>query len=214
MLDDPDAVVLVVHAAALLAVLDHASTGSGSVACIRRPTCYRLARNETRYWHKSAHARGLILDPSVARLAVAVACLIGADSETGAAGLLSGVPDLADSAERRGQAARWLHDLYPASDGTDGGGEWIGPLRPDRVAEHLVTGEFTTRRGPPGLLAGLGPDRLVRALTVLGRAALTDARAGQLLRGALETGFEHLAVPALTVAVETNPATAVMTAPR
>lgn len=62
----------------------------------------------------------------------------------------------------------------------------------------------------PGLLTGLGPDRLVRAPTVLGRAALTDARAGQLLRGALETGVEHLAVPTLTVAVETNPATADM----
>ena len=74
-----------------------------------------------------------------------------------------------------------------------------------------MTGEFTARRGMlPGLLAGLGQDRLVRALTVLGRAALTDARAGQLLRGALETGVEHLAVPALTVAVETNPATADM----
>ena len=29
MLDDPDAVVLVVHATALLAVLDHASAGGG-----------------------------------------------------------------------------------------------------------------------------------------------------------------------------------------
>ena len=71
-----------------------------------------------------------------------------------------------------------------------------------------MTGEFTARRAMmSGLLAGLGQDRLVRALTVLGRAALTDARAGQLLRGALETGVEHLAVPALAVAIETNPAT-------
>ena len=41
----------------------------------------------------------------------------------------------------------------------------------------------------PACWPGWGRDRLVRALTVLGRAALTDARAGQLLRGALETGF-------------------------
>ena len=212
MLDDPDAVVLVVHAAALLAVLDHASAGSGSRRVYSAADVLTgLLGHEARYWHKSAQARGLILDPSVERLAVAIACLIGADSETDAAGLLSGVPDLADSAGRRGQVARWLHDLYPASGGTGAGGEWIGPLRPDRVAEHLVTGEFIARRGMlPGLLAGLGQDRLVRALTVLGRAALTDARAGQLLRGALETGFEHLAVPALAVAVETNPATADM----
>ena len=74
-----------------------------------------------------------------------------------------------------------------------------GRSRRERVAEHLVTSEFTARRGMlPGLLAGQGQDRLVRALTVLGRAALTDDRAGQLLRGALETGFEGLAVPAMT----------------
>ncbi len=212
MLKDPAAVVLVVHAAALLAVLDQPSAGSGSGRVyLAADVLTGLLGHEARYWHKSARARGLILDPSVERLAVAIACLIGADSETGAAGLLSRVPDLADSAERRGQVARWLHDLYPAFGGTGASGEWIGPLRPDRVAEHLVTGEFTARRGMlPGLLAGLGQDRLVRALTVLGRAALTDARAGQLLRGALETGFEHLAVPALAVAVETNPATADM----
>ena len=211
MLNDPDAVVLVVHAAALLAVLDHAA-GSGSRRVYSAADVLTgLLGHEARYWHKSARARRLILDPSVERLAVAIACLIGADSETDAAGLLSRVPDLADSAGRRGQVARWLHDLYPASAGTGAGGEWLGPLRPDRVAEHLVTGEFTARWGMlPGLLAGLGQDRLVRALTVLGRAALTDARAGQLLRGALETGFEHLAVPALAVAVETNPATADM----
>src|SRR5258708_32737438 len=49
---------------------------------------------------------------SVLRLAAAAGCLIGADSETSAAALLSCVPDL-DSGERRGQVARWLHDLYP-----------------------------------------------------------------------------------------------------
>ena len=212
MLDDPDTVVLVVHAAALLAVLDHASTGGGSGRVYSAADVLTgLLGHEARYWHQSARARGLILDPSVERLAVAIACLIGADSETGAAWLLSHVPDLADSAERRGQVARWLHDLYPATPGTGADGEWLGPLRPDRVAEHLVTSEFTARRRMlPGLLAQLGEDRLVRALTVLGRAALTDARAGQLLRGALKTGFEHLAVPALTIAVETNPATADM----
>ena len=212
MLNGPDAVVLVVHAAALLAVLDHASEDSESGRVYSAADVLTgLLGHEARYWHKSARSRGLILEPSVERLAVAIACLTGADSETDAAKLLSRVPDLADSAERRGQVARWLHDLYPASTGTGTGGEWIAPLRPDRLAEHLVTGEFTARRDMlPGVLAGLRQDRLVRALTVLGRAALTDTRASHLLRGALETDFEHLAVPALTVAVETNPATAEM----
>ena len=90
MLDDPDAVVLVVHAAALLAVLDHASAGGGSGRVYSAADVLTgLLGHEARYWHKSARARGLILDPSVERLAVAIACLIGADSETDAAGLLS-----------------------------------------------------------------------------------------------------------------------------
>ena len=73
-----------------------------------------LLRHEARYWARSAAGRGLDLDVSVLRLAVAVGCLIGADSETAAGALLSRVPDL-DSAERRGRVARWLHDLYPAA---------------------------------------------------------------------------------------------------
>jgi hypothetical protein len=77
-LTDLDAVVLVVHAAALLAVLDHASTDGG---CGRPRTAAEvlagLLGHEARYWHKSAVARGLIVDPSVERLAVAVGCLLG-----------------------------------------------------------------------------------------------------------------------------------------
>ena len=47
--------------------------------------------------------------------------------------------------------------------------------------------------------------RAARALTVLARAALTQDRAVSLLRTALAADLDHLAVPALSVAVETNP---------
>jgi hypothetical protein len=208
-LTDPDAVVLVVHAAALLAVLDHAGRGGGSrPSQTARDVLTGLLRHEARYWHKSAAARGLRLDPSVERLAVAVACLIGADSEAEATGRLSGVPDLAGSPERRGQVARWLRDLYPGSPDPPGAGErdWIGSLRPNRLAEQLVTEQFWARPALlPHLFAGLSKHRIIRALTVLARAALTDARAVDVLRRAFETDLKHLAVPALTVAVETNP---------
>ena len=112
-----------------------------------------LLRHEAGYWARSAAGRGLDLDVSVLRLAVAVGCLIGADSQTDAVALLSRVPDL-DSAERRGRVARWLHDLYPAPahemDAPER--EWLGPLRPDRLAEQLVAGELA---GRPELVAVL-----------------------------------------------------------
>jgi hypothetical protein len=212
-LTDPDAVVLVVHAAALLAVLDHSSPGGGDRdRYTSADVLGGLLGHESRYWHQSAAARGLALDTAVERLAVAVACLAGADSEADAAGLLARVPDLADSAGRRGQVARWLHDLYPLpAQAGDRGGEWLGSLRPDRVAEHLVTGELAARPGMlSAVLAGLDRDRLVRALTIVGRAALTGTRAQTLLRDALDTDPGNLAVPAMTVAVETNPAVAGM----
>ena len=208
-LADPKAVVLVVHAAALLAVLDK----TDAVSIQGRPftaadVLNGLLEHEGRYWHKSAVARGLILDASVEQLAVAVACLIGADDEIDAAGLLARIPDLADAAERRGQAARWLHDLYPGTQPTVDARErdWIGSLRPDPVAERLVTSELSGRSSlVPSLFTGLNEHQALRALTVLGRAALTDSRAGDLLRRAFAADLENLAIPALTVAVETNP---------
>ena len=118
------------------------------------------------------------------------------------------LPDLADSGERRGQVARWLHDLYPENRPREAGpGEWIGPLRPDLVAEHLVVSELSAHQDLiPGLFAGLAEDRAARALTVLARAALTQPAALGLLRDALTAHAEQLAVPAMSVAVETNPA--------
>ena len=214
VMDDPQAVILMVHAAALLAVLDHASTGGERVQpSSAAGVLIGLLGHEARYWHQSAVARGLILDSSVERLAVAVACLLGAESEDDAAAALSQIPDLADSAELRGRVGRWLHDLYPGSTARDRDEEyeWIGGLRPNRVAEHLITGELAERPSLlHRLLAGRGGDRLVRPLTVLARAALTDVRAGRLLHDALKADLENLAIPALTVAVETNPSVADM----
>jgi tetratricopeptide (TPR) repeat protein len=207
VLSDTEPVVLVVHAAALLAVVDYVTGARPRHQAISgQEVLEALLRYEGRYWTRSAASRGLDLDVSVLRLAVAVGCLVGADSETSAAMLLSRVPDL-DSAERRGRVARWLHDLYPAQNENDTRQrEWLGPLRPDRLAEQLVAGELA---GRPELIAPLFTEldeaRATRALTVLARAALTQDRAVGLLRSALTADLDHLAIPALSVAVETNP---------
>jgi tetratricopeptide (TPR) repeat protein len=203
VLANPEPVVLVVHAAALLAVLDSAFGTVGDQAHSETEVLAGLLAHEGRYWAQSAASRGLDLDVALQRQAVMAGCLIGAGSEPSATELLSRIPDLADSAERRGKVARWLRDLYPQA----GGEEWIGPLRPDPVAEHLVVTELNDRPDLiPKLFTGLTGDRAARALTVLARAAYAQPPALHLLRAALTADLEHLAIPALAVAVETNPA--------
>jgi tetratricopeptide (TPR) repeat protein len=207
ILADPAPVVLVVHAAALLAVLDSTlDSRNGPAAGSGDLVLDGVLRHEARYWQRTAEARGLNLDTSVLRLAIAVGCLIGAGSEPGAVKLLSCIDDLADSAQLRGRLARWLHDLYPDTHGTKAV-EWIGPLRPDPVAEHLVVTELRPRSDMiRNLFIGLAEDRAARALSVFARAALTQPDAVDLLRDALTVDLEHLAVAAVSVAVETNAA--------
>ncbi len=210
-----DAVVLVVHAAALLAVLDRQIPPDGGAAeppAGPGDVIARLLGHEARYWARSQARYQLALGPAVRERAVAAATLIGAGDEASALRLLSAIGDLADPAVR-GSAARWLHDLYPAGEpgyapGCEPGhapGEWIGPLRPDLVAETLIVRVMT---GQPDLLdhlvRGLGEQRATRALTILGRAALTSPAAAGLLDRAIRSDPEHLVIPAMTVAVETN----------
>jgi tetratricopeptide (TPR) repeat protein len=187
-LTETDPVVLVVHAAALLAVVDSASgTQPSDQAVSGRQVIEALLQHEARYWAASAAGRGLELDVSVLRLAVALGCMIGAASETAAIALLARVPDL-DSAERRGRVARWLHDLYPTPCEDDAHEtEWLGPLRPDRLAEQLVIGELATRPELiPPLFSELEDARVARAASLLVRAARTDDRAPGLFRSAVQ----------------------------
>jgi len=206
MLAERDPVVLVVHAAALLAVLGQARGNSGDPARSAAEVLDGLLSHEGRYWAQSAAARRLDLDVAVQRLSVAVGCLIGADGEITAANLMLRVPDLADSAELRGRVARWLHDLYPETLHDNGATrEWIGPLRPDPVAERLIFTELSERPElVSGLLTELSSDQAIRALTVLARAAVPTQAWLSLIRSALGSDLEHLAVPALSVAITTN----------
>ena len=216
---DPYAVVLVLHAAALLAVLDEEERGNdGRQPPTSADITAGLLRHEASYWRHGAEARGLHLDSAVLRRVVAVACLAGADNEADAVVLLSCIGDLADSGERRGQVARWLHDLYPVGlnapagstpttqPGESNEAEWLGSLRPDMIAEYLVVDELVALSDlTPRLIGHLPERRIVRMLTILGRAAQQQTRAEGLLRAALAADLKRVAIPALVVAVETNP---------
>jgi hypothetical protein len=208
MLTDAEPTVLEVHAAALLAILDHAEGSDITKPRSAADVLDGLLAHEGRYWAQSASARGLDLDVATQHLAVAVACLIGAHNESAAAELMRRVPELVGSAERRGKVARWLHDLYPSTHRPDTHelGEWLSSLRPDRLAEQLVTGELTRRPELiPLLFSGLDQGRATRALTVLARAGYIQPAATDQMRKALEADPGRLIYPALTVATNTNP---------
>jgi hypothetical protein len=195
--------VLVVHAAALLAVVNHqrglSGDGPGGEDVIAG-----LLRHEARYWQQSQAAYELALGPALTRRVVAAGTLVGAEDEESAVRLLDAIGELADPGAG-GRAARWLHDLYPVERADTKAGEWIAPLRPDLVAEKLVVDILAGRpQLVPRLLDGLAPPRAGRALTLLARAALTQPAAAGLIRQVLTADFAHLAVPALAVAVETN----------
>ena len=203
----PGAVVLVVHAAALLAVLDQMSDAADAAndpAGSAADVIARLLRHEARYWQQSQAQYGLALGPALTARVLAAGTLIGADDEVSATSLLARIDDLADPL-LRGKVARWLHDLYPPGDPDTAAGEWVGPLRPDLLAEHLVVRVLTGRPClTRALLADLDEQRASKSLTLLARAALTDPVARDLIDLALTSDPCHLAVPALAVAVETN----------
>ena len=116
------------------------------------------------------------MDAGSLRQIVAAGALLGAASQEQAVELLGRVPGAVVSES----AARWLRDLYPPED--RGGAEWLGSLRPDRLAERLVVEQLTAL---PELarrcLSGLDERQALRAVTLLGRAAVDQPEAAGVL---------------------------------
>jgi tetratricopeptide (TPR) repeat protein len=190
--------VLVLHAAALTAVLD---SRVGARAVVDLGVLDSLLGHEGRLWIDSAERAGLGLTFTTIKQLVAVVALLGGGDEDDVRAALVRVPDLADAgAERIGRIGRWLRELYPGR-----GGVWLEPVRPDLLAEHHCAGQLAAS---PALrrscLTGLPPGQAASALTVLARACAHHDQAETVLREALAADLEHLTFPALSVAVRTG----------
>jgi tetratricopeptide (TPR) repeat protein len=117
---------------------------------------------------------------AVLRQVVAAGALLGAVSEGQALDLLGRVPGAVASVK----VALWLRDLYPPEAGASPGDgvEWLGALRPDRLAEYLVVAQLTASAELAGrCLSELDERQALRAVTLLGRAAGDQEAAGVLL---------------------------------
>jgi tetratricopeptide (TPR) repeat protein len=142
-----------------------------------------LLRHEAdRYWRATATEAGLerVLTIAMRRVLVAAVALLGAVDKPSTVALVGRalgtftdevLPDVAS-------VARWLRKTYPA---TGEAGQWVTPLAPDRLAEHLVVetliaGDRPVQLRVTALLEGLSDDQAVHAMTVLSRAATDPAR--------------------------------------
>ena len=170
--------VLDLHAAALVAVL--AKDPKGTVRVDIRTVLDELLRHEMHYWYQTARVNTLTegangISSFIVRRIVAASCLLGAATEEEARALLSRVPGLSPSTK----VASWLRELYPPSVGEP---DWLGYLRPDRLAElHTVRELISSPELARACLTSLDTRQARRAVTLLARASSDDAQAAILL---------------------------------
>ncbi|WP_433498494.1 tetratricopeptide repeat protein [Sphaerimonospora sp. CA-214678] len=175
--------ILDLHAAALVAVLRSAHTRGSEVRLKVSDVLDELLGHERRYWQQSANVWGIFggghgLSPRVIEQVVAVGTLLGARDHAQAVEVVKRVPGRPAVVDP-GRVADWLRELYPPLDDH----EWLGRLRPDRLAELHVTRELAAA---PELLDACmerGEEQQRRqALVTLARAAQELDAAGDLLQ--------------------------------
>ena len=194
--------VLVLHAAALVAVLRSAAQPLAPLrVVVAIGVLDELLEHEARYWRRTARAAGLPGDGTILKPAVAAAALLGADNLPQAAEVAQRTPALANETQAQLRLwGRWLYGLYPP--GADGS---LGSLQPDLLAETHVVRQLAN---DPDLarrcLSGLTEPQAERALTILTRADAHQDDAGALISQTLAADLTHLAMPAARVAVQTR----------
>jgi hypothetical protein len=194
--------VLMLHAAALVAVLRHAEQPRLVLrVVVGDGVLDELLEYETRFWRGAAAAVGLPGDPVVVNQVVAAATVLGAGSVAEAAAVAARVPALAAGPDgRRQDWARWLYALFPA-----GPAGRLGMPRPEPLAEtHLaaqLAGNHTFARS---CLRELTPEQADRAMTMLARAARHQDRVRHVIARAVRGDLARLGLPTARAAVQTN----------
>jgi tetratricopeptide (TPR) repeat protein len=204
--------ILVLHAAALLAVLDTRDhPREGPVRVVADEVLAGLLLREKTFWLGSARTADLTgpdgMDSVVAAQAVAVACLLPVADEMEATQALRRVPGLADApAGTLRRIARWLSELYPA-DRPDSAmpSRWWGYMQPDLLAEwHVVCQLADAPDLAEACFHDLTAEQANGALTVLARASAHRDQASALIAAALRADLSALGVPAVAVALQTG----------
>jgi len=192
--------VLVLHAAALVAVLRFSVDPAAPLRVVAGEVVDELLVHEARYWRRTAKAAGLTDDGPVVKAVVAAVAVIGAASHEEAEKVVIRVPVLFGmSAAEQARWARWLYDLYPGSQ------DRLGTLQPDLIAEaHVACQLASDRRLAKACMRGLSDAQAEHALTLLARAWVHNDNAGELIATALRDDLPNLAFAAARVAVQTN----------
>ncbi|MEV4159947.1 hypothetical protein [Nonomuraea dietziae] len=192
--------VLVLHAAALVAVLDQEQGTVGGRAAAEFGVLERLLGHERRLWDKTARRAGVGVDLAVLQQVIATVALLldPQDQDEAVRMLVRRVPDLARADDMRiGAVVRWLRQLYP------GIGEPVGVLRPDLLAERHVVDQLTKS---PELyrqcLTNLTPRQAERALTLLSRACNHHDKAQTMLARAVEANIPNQIDQIISVALQ------------
>jgi plasmid stability protein len=162
-----------------------------------------LLDHERLYWDRTAAREGLVkphYQHVTLERAVATATICGAADENEAIITVTRIPGFDDkSSDECHGVARWLSDLYPASEG-----RYWGPLQPDRVGEHLI-GQATHDRPDliGALLDGASEQQQTLALTVLARAVTHQRHLADTLRDLLTAHLATLGRLAIPVTLAT-----------
>ena len=154
-----------------------------------------ILHHEAKYWQHSAQEQRLKLtDDELAEL-VAVATLTGVAGTNEATRVLALIPN--NSPREAERSREWLTKLYQH----DSSVFW-GPLEPDRLGEHLVA---TRLARYPGVLEwaltpSRDPEQLVRPLTVIARAAGSDAKFRHVVSQTINESIVGLTQRAIDIA--------------